>query len=125
MSDVQTEVAPGQSTRSCGDPQGDFIWYELMTSDPDGAKTFYDAVVGWDIEPQPAGGMDYRMIRRSDGGNAGGVLRITNDMASGGAEPIWLGYLNVGDVDGTSASIQHGGGRILMSSDIPGVGRIA
>ena len=32
-------------------PTGDFIWYELMTPDPVGAKAFYDAVVGWDIEP--------------------------------------------------------------------------
>jgi hypothetical protein len=26
------------------------------------------------------GDMDYRMIGRSDGGNAGGVLRLTDDM---------------------------------------------
>jgi predicted enzyme related to lactoylglutathione lyase len=59
-----------------------FIWYELLTPDPDAAKTFYDAVVGWDIEPQPAGPIDYRMIRRGDGGNAGGVMRLSPEMAS-------------------------------------------
>ena len=32
-------------------PAGSFIWYELMTPDPAAAKAFYDAVVGWDIEP--------------------------------------------------------------------------
>ena len=32
------------------DQWGAFIWYELMTTDPDGAKAFYDAVVGWDIQ---------------------------------------------------------------------------
>ena len=26
--------------------RGSFIWYELITPDPDGAKRFYDAVVG-------------------------------------------------------------------------------
>ena len=31
------------------DPEGSFIWYELMSPDPDASKTFYDAVVGWDI----------------------------------------------------------------------------
>jgi predicted enzyme related to lactoylglutathione lyase len=96
-----------------------------MTPDPDGAKAFYDALVGWDIEPQPAGEMDYRMIRRSDGGNAGGVLRITSDMASHGASPVWLGYVNVTDVDATTASIEAAGGKILMTHDIPDVGRIA
>ena len=53
-----------------------FIWYELMTTDPRGAADFYGAVVGWSIasEGEPtAGGVDYRMIGRSDGGNAGGV----------------------------------------------------
>ena len=32
-----------------GNPAGSFIWCELMTSDPDGATSFYNAVVGWRI----------------------------------------------------------------------------
>ena len=125
MSDVQTAPAAQQDNRDGPNPTGDFIWYELMTPDPDGAKAFYDAVVGWDIEPQPTGEMDYRMIRRSDGGNAGGVLRITPDMASHGARPIWLGYINVADVDECAGSIEAAGGKTLMTHDIPNVGRIA
>jgi hypothetical protein len=126
MSDVQTAPAAQQEGRDGRNPAGDFIWYELMTPDPDGAKAFYDAVVGWDIEPQPAGEMDYRMIRRSDGGNAGGVLRITDEMRQHGARPTWLGYLNVADVDAKVASIEAAGGKTLMgATDIPHVGRIA
>jgi hypothetical protein len=125
MSDVQLQDAPTAASGSQSNPPGDFIWYELMTTDPDGAKAFYDTVVGWDVEPQPAGDMDYRMIRRSDGGNAGGVLRITEDMAQHGAKPIWLGYINVADVDETVASIERAGGKTLMTHDIPNVGRIA
>ena len=70
---------------------GAFIWYELMTPDPDAAKTFYDAVIGWDIAPRDPGegGMDYRMIRRSDGGMAGGVLALSREMLEGGARPAW------------------------------------
>ena len=30
--------------------QGSWIWYELMTPDADGAKAFYDRVVGWNIQ---------------------------------------------------------------------------
>src|SRR3546814_15633668 len=88
---------------------GDFIWYELITPDPDGAKAFYDAVAGWDIEPQPSGEMDYRMIR-VDGGNAGGVTRLTEDMAAHGARPTWLGYVGVDDVDAAAASVEKDGG---------------
>lgn len=126
MSDVQTAPAAQQESREGPNPAGDFIWYELMSPDPDAAKAFYDSVVGWDIEPQPAGEMDYRMIRRSDGGNAGGVLRITPEMASHGARPTWLGYINVADVDSTAASIEAAGGKTQMApTDIPNVGRIA
>jgi predicted enzyme related to lactoylglutathione lyase len=107
-------------------PQGSFIWYELMTTDPAGAKRFYDSVVGWNIDTDAAAGpVEYRMIGRSDGGNAGGVLTITSDMARRGARPVWLGYIHVDDVDATVASIEQAGGKVQMSAtDLP-VGRIA
>lgn len=109
-----------------GNPHGSFIWYELMTPDPDGAKRFYDAVVGWTIEAQSSGELDYRMITRSDGGNSGGVLRLTSEMQAGGARPAWLGYLGVPDVDAAAAGAEEDGARTLMPAhDIPGVGRIA
>ena len=81
---------------------GSFIWYELMTSDADAAAKFYGSVIGWSIgnrSDSGPGGMDYRMIGRSDGGFEGGVLALTSDMVSHGARPTWLGYLNVSDVD--------------------------
>ena len=107
-------------------PHGSFIWYELMTPDPDAAKIFYDAVVGWNIEAAPSGGMDYRMIAIPGGGNAGGVLRLTEQMQSHGARPVWLGYLGVDDVDAMISSVEHAGGKALMpAQDMPGVGRIA
>ena len=109
-------------------PKGSFIWYELMTSDPDGAARFYGAVVGWTIAAHgdPAdGGVDYRMIGRSDGGQAGGVLALNADMLAGGARPAWLGYLYTPDVDATVAAIGADGGSVHMPpTDLP-VGRIA
>lgn len=123
MTDTRTDAAPAME-RSYD--HGSFIWYELMSPDPDGSKAFYDALLGWDIEPEPTGELDYRMIRRSDGGNAGGVLRLKQDMASHGARPTWLGYICVDDVDASVRSIEHAGGKALMPpTDIGGVGRIA
>lgn len=105
-----------------------FIWYELMTSDPAGAAAFYGAVVGWTIASHAdpaAGDMDYRMIGRSDGGNAGGVLALNADMPAGGARPIWIGYLEVDDVDAAVDAIKADGGAVQMpATDLP-VGRIA
>jgi hypothetical protein len=105
-------------------PHGSFIWYELMTQDAPAAKTFYDAVVGWDIgDPMP--GMDYRMINAPDG-MAGGVMGIGADMLAAGARATWLGYFGVDDVDASVASIVADGGKVhLPAFDAPGVGRLA
>jgi predicted enzyme related to lactoylglutathione lyase len=106
---------------------GSFIWYELMTPDPAGSKRFYDAVVGWNIAEQSvAPGVEYRMIGRSDGGNAGGLMTLTDEMRSNGARPIWLGYLHVADVDRSVEAIEADGGKVMMAPwDQPGVGRLA
>lgn len=128
MTDVRDDVAPApkQEQHSGGKPQGDFIWYELMTSDADGARTFYDAVVGWNIGESVPEYNGYRMIGRSDGGMAGGVLPISDEMREHGARPGWLGYIHVTDVDQKVAAIEAAGGRALMApTDIPNVGRIA
>jgi uncharacterized protein len=126
MTDVRDEVAPATSeVRSGPNPTGDFIWYELMTPDPEGSKAFYDAVIGWTIGDATPEYNGYRMIG-AEGGYAGGVLPITPEMQQHGARPTWLGYLNVGDVDEAVASIERAGGKALMpATDIPSVGRIA
>lgn len=126
MADI-TDAAPRADAQGKGkaSPFGAHIWYELITSDPEGAKDFYDSVVGWDIQP-PHDDIGYRMIQRTDGGFAGGVLPIDDDMARHGAKPIWLSYINVADVDATVARIEAKGGRALMPGrEIDNVGRIA
>ena len=106
--------------------RGSNVWYELMTTDPDGAKAFYGSVVGWNIhDPLPGDGQDYRMIGRSDGGFAGGVLGLTDEKQQHGARPIWLGYIGVDDVDAAVTKVESKGGKVLMPAfDIP-QGRIA
>jgi uncharacterized protein len=107
-------------------PEGSFIWYELMTGDSEAAKAFYEPVVGWSFGEPVAEFNGYRMIQRSDGGSAGGVLPINDDMTSHGARPGWLGYISVGDVDEKVAAIEAAGGKTWMAPmDITGVGRVA
>ena len=127
MSDVREASAPAmnQQNRTGPNPAGDFIWYELMTPDAEGAKAFYDAVVGWDFGESTPEYSGYRMINTNDGGFAGGVMPITPEMQQHGAHPTWLGYLNVSDVDEKVASIESAGGKVFMTHDIPNVGRIA
>lgn len=110
-------------------PVGSFIWYELLTTDPAGAKAFYDSVVGWTIAGESEShnpDIEYHHIKRGDGGFTGGVLKLTPEMIQNGARPCWLGYLYVTDVDAEAAKIQSEGGKLLMpGTDVPGAGRIA
>ncbi len=104
---------------------GDFIWYELLTPDADGARAFYQAVVGWTIEATASGPIDYRMISSAHGAVAG-LMPLTADMLAGGARPAWLGYVLVDDVDAMARSVADGGGSIhLPPWDVPGIGRMA
>lgn len=109
-------------------PPGSFIWYELMTSDPEGAAAFYGAVVGWTIAGHAdtlAGGTDYRMIEREDGGLAGALLWLGEAMIAAGARPCWMPYLYTPDVDGSVAAITRRGGQALLpATDLP-AGRVA
>jgi hypothetical protein len=126
MTDVRDEVASAAPVESSSGPRGDFIWYELMTPDPEGSKAFYDALVGWNIGEAVPEFNGYRMIGRSDGKFAGGVLPLNDEMQKHGARPTWLGYILVPDVDRSVKSIEAAGGKGLMpATDIPNAGRIA
>jgi len=123
MTDVRDATSAEAGTRP--NPRGDYIWYELMTPDPEGSKAFYDAVVGWNIGKAEEAYNGYRMIG-TDGGFAGGVLPLNAEMQQHGARPTWLGYIHVTDVDQSIKSIEQAGGKALMpATDIPNVGRIA
>lgn len=106
-------------------PTGTPIWYELMTSDLEASRAFYEEVLGWKVQPAPAGERDYRMI---DAGNGfvGGALELDDKMRQGGARPTWLFYVGVEDVDATVAKVVAEGGRVLLEAfDLPGIGRLA
>ncbi len=108
---------------------GDFIWYELMTTDADAAEAFYGGLLGWSFRPAAAaGGSSYRLISRQgrQGPEAGGLMELTANMRAGGARPIWAGYVGVDDVDETARLLTRTGGAILMDpTTIEGVGRMA
>ena len=102
------------------------IWYELMTADPDAAKTFYDPLVGWSVDPErPTDDKDYRMIK-AGGENVGGVMRLSPDMIASGARPSWLFYVGVDDVDAAADKARGLGATVMVPpTDIPDVGRFA
>lgn len=113
-----------------GNQHGDFIWYELLTSDADAAGAFYGKVVGWTSVQSGQPGMDYRFFVAGDANDnrngVGGFMAITPDMAAGGARPAWVGYICVDDVDASVAALLGAGGSVLMPAmTLDGVGRMA
>lgn len=109
---------------------GDFIWYELLTTDADAAGDFYGKVVGWSSQSAGQPDMDYRFFSSGDGSDiadgVGGYMAITPEMAEHGARPAWVGYIGVDDVDATVLKLIAAGGAVLMPAvDLEGVGRMA
>lgn len=110
---------------SASDRHGDFVWYELMTTDADAAQQFYGPLLGWEFADSGMEGADYRLF--SSGGNRiGGLMALSPDMTAGGARPIWAGYIEVDDADVTADRIAALGGTVMLQpQDIPSVGRFA
>ncbi|WP_332811713.1 VOC family protein [Sphingomonas sp.] len=107
-------------------PHGRFIWYELLTTDPDAAAAFYRAVVGWSAQGCGQPGFDYRYFLASDGGAVAGHAALPAVAAEAGMRPAWLGYIGVDDVDSAVDAIAAAGGSVQMAAmDVEHVGRIA
>lgn len=107
--------------------QGNWIWYELMSPDPEGSKAFYEAVVGWTMTTgHGEANTDYGFITRKDGGMTGGLLRLKPEMIEHGAQPCWAGYIGVDDVDAMAVAVKAAGGAVFMGpQDVEGAGRFA
>jgi predicted enzyme related to lactoylglutathione lyase len=106
-------------------PPGEFIWYELMTTDSDAAERFYASILGWNVRPSGMPGMDYRLLFAGDNG-VGGLMQLGDDMLANGAQPGWKAFISVADPDATAAAVTAAGGSVLVPpTDIPNVGRFA
>lgn len=100
---------------------GNFIWYELMTSDLDAAIAFYGHVAGWTVKPGDTPGMDYRIIHAGED-RVGGMMKAPDpNMPS-----AWLGYVDVDDVDAEVAAFEAAGGTVCWPANtLENVGRLA
>ncbi len=100
--------------------QNPFIWHDLMTSDVEGAKTFYADVVGWTYDAQMP---DYH-VTLANGAGMGGIMPTPANLSA--MPPFWSGYIYVPDVDAAVAKIKKLGGKIHREPwDVPHVARMA
>jgi predicted enzyme related to lactoylglutathione lyase len=104
---------------------GTFVWYELMTTDPQAAENFYRDVVGWNMRDSGMAGFRYTILNAGDVG-VGGLMELPKEARDMGARPGWLGYIAVDDVDATAEQIKQAGGFVHRApADIPNVGRFS
>jgi predicted enzyme related to lactoylglutathione lyase len=101
---------------------GRFVWYELLTSDVQGAIAFYSEVVGWKPQRWEAG--DY-MMWAGNQGPLGGVTLLPETAKKMGAPPFWQANIQVANVDETVATVKRLGGQVYVTEDVPTVGRLA
>lgn len=106
---------------------GRFVWFELLTTDPLGAVTFYGDVVGWHTQPfelPGATGPTYTMWVTGQG-PLGGVTELPENLRAMGVPSNWQGNVMVTDIDASVAQVKQLGGRIWHQEDVPTIGRLA
>jgi predicted enzyme related to lactoylglutathione lyase len=105
------------------DSPNNFVWHELMTTDREAAAAFYRDVVGWRTQDSGLPGLHYTILSVGETG-VGGIMTLPAESA--GAQPGWIGYVGVADVDSYAKRVEAAGGTIHKPpADIPGVGRFA
>ena len=92
--------------------QNPFVWYDLMTTDVEGAKTFYQKVIGWNYSSKHSG---CHTALVGDHG-VGGIIEIPEHLK--GMPPFWYGYVYTPDVDAACKQVVEYGGKICGSLGI-------
>jgi uncharacterized protein len=101
---------------------GMITWSELMTTEVDKAKAFYEKTLGVSFEVFDAGDAKY-WVAMAGGRPAWGLMDMT---ARPGGPTGWFTYITVDDVDARVKKAEDAGGKLCMPVfDIPTVGRIA
>lgn len=117
-----------QSIKHCGvgmlNEPGALGWTQLNATDPEKAKPFYKALIGWDTkdDPNPMGGT-YTTWLKSDGA-AGGMMPMPP--GAEGAPSHWLVYWAVADARASYEKATALGARTFVPpTDVPGMGTFA
>jgi predicted enzyme related to lactoylglutathione lyase len=95
------------------DYHGRFVWYELITTDVERARSFYANVLGWGTQEVAMPGMAYTLFTVGEA-SVSGLMNLPEDAKKMGAKPRWIGYVGVDDVDATTDLIKQLGGAIHL-----------
>jgi uncharacterized protein len=90
---------------------GSFSWLELATTDQAGAKAFYSALLGWEMQDFPMGPAGVYTMFKLDGKDVGGGFSMGQEMQ--GVPPAWCLYVAVESADAAAARAVELGGTVL------------
>ena len=104
------------------DEPGAVTWCEAMSHHPESARSFYATVFGYTYTDHSTPGFTYDAFM-VDGRLAGGIGGLPTDRSS--AEPHWLVYFRVDDVDDAVAAVVRHGGTVTQEPWDSAFGRVA
>ena len=90
---------------------GKFVWNDLLTKDLPAARAFYASMFGWTFREQTREGRPY-LIAELDGKPVAGLLDV-HDMKE--ADPQWVSFVSVPDVDAVAEQVRAAGGKVLVA----------
>jgi len=102
---------------------GAYSWSELMTTDVEGSKAFYNAVFDWGADTQSAGPMEYTEWKIGDR-SVGGMLQMPPTLPAQ-VPPHWGVYFAVSDLDAAMMKVGELGGMALMGPMDTPAGKVA
>lgn len=108
---VARRVLTDSMIRTTPWPNGTPCWADLTVADPERARAFYSAVLGWEYSE---GGAEF----------GGYVSALRNGAAAAGIGPArspgpaaWTVYLASDDADATAEAIREAGGTVIVEPD--------
>lgn len=106
---------------------GQNVWFDLMSTDPDGARAFYTDLIGWTCVPfeNASPDMPYEVWMAGETG-IGGLMKLPDAAQQMGAPSHWIAYTKVADVAATVAQANELGATVLQPPfQIPTVGHVS
>ena len=91
---------------------GSPCWIDLMTSDPEKAKSFYNTLFGWTYETGDQEKYGGYITASKDGKMVAGIMQKQENM--GQMPDVWSTYLRTDDIKATTEAAVANGGQVYM-----------
>jgi len=108
---AQAPLTPGPLSEDGVRRPGKFIWYELLTDEPEAAQRFYAAVFGWTFHPVPGVAGSYTLIENAGDRIAGMYVQARPAGGTRGAR--WLPVMSVQDAGAAVEELRRNGGSLI------------